>query len=67
MHENSERNGTTIASALLPVPLTIFRSNSKLKIANVIPLHKSDDPMTFDNHRPVSVLRVLSKAFDKNV
>ena len=36
---------------------------SQLKIANVIPLFKSDDPMLFNNYRPVSVLCVLSKVF----
>ena len=41
---------------------------SQLKIANVIPLYKSDDPMLFNNYRPVSLLCVLSKAFwKKNV
>ena len=38
---------------------------SQLKIANVIPLYKSDDPMLFNNYRPVSVLCVLSKVFEK--
>ena len=39
---------------------------SQLKIANVIPLCKSDDPMLFDNYRPVSVLFVLSKILEKS-
>ena len=39
---------------------------SQLKIANVIPLFKSDDPMLFNNYRPVSVLCVLSKVFEKS-
>ena len=38
---------------------------SQLKIANVIPLYKSDDPMLFNNYRPVSVLCVLPKVFEK--
>ena len=38
---------------------------SQLKIANVIPLYKSDDPMLFNNYRPVYVLCVLSKVFEK--
>ena len=37
----------------------------QLKIANVITLHKSDDSMSFNNYRPVSVLCVLSKIFEK--
>ena len=38
---------------------------SQLKIANVIPLYKSDDPMLFNNYRPVSLFYVLSKVFEK--
>ena len=38
---------------------------SQLKIANVIPLYKSDDPMLFNNYRPVSVLCSF-KGFWKN-
>ena len=37
----------------------------ELKIANVIPLYKSDDVMTFNHYRPVSLLCVLSKVFEK--
>ena len=37
----------------------------QLKIANVIPLYKTDDPMLFNNYRPVSLLCVLSKVFEK--
>ena len=45
--------------------LTQWIFPSQLKIANVIPLYKSDDPMLFDNYRPVSVLCVLSKVCEK--
>ena len=37
----------------------------ELKKANVIPLFKSGDPMIFSNYRPVSLLPVLSKVFEK--
>ena len=37
----------------------------QLKIANVIPLYNSDDSMLFNNYRPVSILCVLSKIFEK--
>ena len=37
----------------------------ELKIANVIPLFKSDDPELFNNYRPVSVLCSLSKVFER--
>ena len=36
-----------------------------MKLANVLPLFKSGDPMLFNNYRPVSVLCVLSKVFEK--
>ena len=36
-----------------------------LKIANVVPLFKSGNSMLFNNYRPVSLLCVLSKVFEK--
>ena len=38
---------------------------NELKIANVLPLFQSDDPMKFSNYRPVSLLSILSKIFEK--
>ena len=38
---------------------------NELKIAKVLPLFKSDDPMKFNNYRPVSLLSILSKIFEK--
>ena len=38
---------------------------NELKIANVLPLYKADDDMLFNNYRPVSVLSVLSKVFER--
>ncbi len=37
----------------------------ELKVANIIPLFKSDDPMLFNNYRPVSLLSIFSKIFEK--
>ena len=37
----------------------------ELKIANVIPLYKADDRMCFNNYRPVPLLCILSKVFEK--
>ena len=36
-----------------------------LKLTNVIPLFKADDSMLFNNYRPVSILCVISKVFEK--
>ena len=40
---------------------------SELKLAKVIPLYKANDPMVFYNYRPVSVLPVFSKIFERIV
>ena len=37
----------------------------ELKIANVIPLYKADDRICFNNYRPVSLLCIFSKVFEK--
>ena len=37
----------------------------ELKIAKVTPLYKSEDEMLFSNYRPVSVLPVFSKVFER--
>ena len=39
----------------------------KLKIAQVIPLYKKDDPHLVDNFRPISLLPAISKIFEKIV
>ena len=36
-----------------------------LKIANVVPLFKKEDPMLFSNYRPVSLLCTLSKVLER--
>ena len=36
-----------------------------LKIANIAPVHKKDEPTDKENYRPVSVLPLLSKAFER--
>ena len=37
----------------------------ELKVAKVLPLYKGDNPMLFNNYRPVSLLNILSKVFRK--
>ena len=36
-----------------------------LKVADVSPIFKKDDPQKSENYRPVSVLPVVSKVFEK--
>ena len=36
-----------------------------LKIANITPAHKKDEPTEEENYRPVSVLPLLSKIFER--
>ena len=38
---------------------------NELKVARVVPLFKSGDPMIFSNYRPVSVLPVFSKILER--
>ena len=38
---------------------------NELKLANVLPLFKADDPFVFNNYRPVSLLCILAKVFEK--
>ena len=38
---------------------------SELKIANLLPPYKADDPLLFNNYMPVYLLNVLSKVFEK--
>ena len=40
----------------------VFRDS--LKIANITPAHKKDEPTDKENYRPVSVLPLLSKVFE---
>ena len=37
---------------------------NEMKLANVVTLFKSGDPMFFNNYRPVTLLCVLSKVFE---
>ena len=37
----------------------------ELKVANILPLYKADDPLMFNNYRPVSLLSVSSKVFER--
>ena len=37
----------------------------ELKLANILPLYKTGDPFLFNKYRPVSVLSILSKVFER--
>ena len=58
---------------LISEPLTMIINQSlnrgvfpdNLKIAKVKPLFKKDDPSSFTNYRPISLLPVISKIFEK--
>ena len=62
-----------LTTILEPLTLIINQSlNSgifpdSLKIAKVIPLFKKDNEMIVDNYRPISLLPVISKVFEKCV
>ena len=40
---------------------------AEFRLANVIPLYKSDDAFVFNNYWPVSLLCVITKGFEKNM
>ena len=39
---------------------------TKLKLAKILPIFKSEDPHLFVNYRPISLLCSFSKLFEKN-
>ena len=62
----------TIFDAILPFMCHIinlsFRTGivpHELKIAKVTPLYKADNPYLISNYRPISILPILSKIFEK--
>ena len=61
-----------ISGAILPILTKLINKSlssgifpRSLKIANVIPLFKSGTPTLLENYRPISLLPLLSKIFEK--
>ena len=52
-------------ASLINLSLTSGIFPHKLKVAKVIPIYKSDDKAQFSNYRPISILNVFSKLFEK--
>ena len=52
---------------ILVPPLTYITNLSftELKIAQILPLYKNNDPMLFNNYRPISILPFFSKLFER--
>jgi hypothetical protein len=63
------KNNTDVISVILThlINLSLCQGSfpNELKIARVAPIFKSGNPCLFSNYRPVSVLSVLSKIFER--
>ena len=50
---------------ILNMSITEGLFSSEMKLAKMIPLFKANDPMSFSNYRPVSVLPLFSKVLER--
>ena len=72
-YDEISASALTLVSCHVVVPLVYLCNLSieqgvfprELKLANGLPLYKTDDPFLFNNYRPVSLLSILSKVFEK--
>ena len=64
MRASKERCFETIAELFNNTLLT-SSFPTKLKVADVTPVFKKDDPLKMKNYRPVSVLPVVPKIFER--
>ena len=60
-----DRSISTPLTHVLNLSLSQGHFPRELKIARIIPLLKSGDPMIFSNYRPVSVLPAFSKIYER--
>jgi hypothetical protein len=63
--KNTHHNFIKPFSHVMNLSITEGVFPTELKIARVIPLFKSGDPMVFSNYRPVSVLPLFSKILER--
>ena len=64
----------SVAQHISPILVHIFNNSmvtgiipKALKVAQITPIYKADNPMEFINYRPISILPVLSKILEKVV
>ena len=62
----------SVAQYISPILVHIFNNSMQtgiipeaLKVAQIIPIYKADDPSEFTNYRPTSILPILSKILEK--
>ena len=64
-----------IANPLLCRPISLIINNSftngtfpdTIKIANILPIHKKGSTLDVNNYRPISLLSIFSKIFEKTI
>ena len=74
-HDEISNNLLKYLEPLLSKPIALIINQSlasgifpeKLKLANIIPVHKKDDIHKVENYRPISILPAFSKIFEKAV
>jgi endonuclease/exonuclease/phosphatase (EEP) superfamily protein YafD len=74
-HDNISSSLIKRIAKPLSLPLSLIINQSlktgifpcRLKLAKVIPIFKKDDLTLFDNYRPISLLPVISKVFERVV